>query len=554
MKYRNFLFVVYVCLICIFLYLECVTYTGNPSLFFRIIGAVADSSIYILPFLFLNKKWSILFCILIPMVALIILANILFYRNFNDLIPASSYFNSSIKDNMVIDGALSSLQASDFILIISIFPLLLYPLITKSYKLSTISKFDKNIWITICVLSLLTCFIGAIRRERIYNPDLKLTETICEVFPEYTVNWNKYYNNCNFTGYVFKCLLQSFAINKKLSNDEILLVKTYIEYPNKNYNQSCCKTSKKNIIFIVVESLQSNVLKLLEGNKAISTLDSLKSDSATIYIEKCKVLAGIGRSSDAQFMFNTGLLPLRYEPLVTNYALKNYPSLAKALDYNSIEVIGEDKSLWSHGLTNRSYGYSMLIDKVASSGQNQDSIIFRKAFEIFKNFDSPKFAFITTLTMHDPYNEIKVSKKLNNLNNYNDETREYIERLNHFDKSLSNFLLSLKIENIFSNSIIIITGDHEIRHGSNLNFPDDNNVPLFILNSDRYSYRKNNISQIDIFPTVLDLLDVYQYKFFGVNYRGIGCSIFQQYNSSFDINKAYEVSELLITRQIDIKK
>ena len=152
---------------------------------------------------------------------------------------------------------------------------------------------------------------------------------------------------------------------------------------------------KRNLIIIVIESLESRALHF--SSDLHPALTGLINRPGTIYIDRCRVLTDYGRSSDAHFMVNTGLLPLRREALVNRYATKDYPSLAKILGGQSIEIIGEDKSLWSHGLTSRSYGFDRLIDNLAPAAMNQDSIIFEASARALKSIRQPFFMFITTL-------------------------------------------------------------------------------------------------------------------------------------------------------------
>ena len=127
----------------------------------------------------------------------------------------------------------------------------------------------------------------------------------------------------------------------------------------------------KNLILIVVESLTSKVFDYPEKEIYMSCLSGMEKDPAALVVTKVVPQVLFGQSSDGQFMYNTGLLPLQDEALVLNYGDKDYPSLAKALGKESAEVIGESGSVWKHNVTTASYGFGSLYDNASSTAKRQ---------------------------------------------------------------------------------------------------------------------------------------------------------------------------------------
>lgn len=544
----SYVLATYMCMTLSLFYLEVVTYEGTPSFLFRIIAAIADATLIVLPFTFLKRCGNVALAIVSAVLSLLMLANVLYYRCFGDLIPGSSYFGSSLTDSFVIKGAIAALRLGDALLLVTgLLPLGLWAFIREKTSLRAPIKVLRYALMLALCLSWMCSLAGAYRRESIYSGSSRFADVMEQIYPEFSVDWKKYYNNTNFTGYVVRCVQRAMHSDKPLSETERGEIRRFLSEHAAAYSPSTATNEPRNLIMIVVESLQSNVLAANKGSEAIATLDSLIADSATVYVEKCRVFADKGRSSDAQFIYNTGLLPLSSEPLVTNYASKDYPSIAKALHYGSVEVIGENRSLWSHGITTRSYGFDRLVDGIAERGLNQDSIIFSRALAEIEATPAPLYAFITTITMHDPYESRAVNHVLNlNADEYNAPTIEYLERLNHFDKSLGAFLTALKTKGIYDNSIIVIAGDHEVRIEANVNYPLDCNVPLIILNAPAGSYRTTDVSQLDVFPTIIDMMNVH-YEYMQVPYVGLGVSIFRPY-TPIDYEASRKISEWIITR------
>lgn len=455
------------------------------SILFKTISVLADSSIVCLPFLFVRGRWRVLLPIAVSVILILIEVNSIYYRNFGDLIAAPLYF-SNFGDPVIAEGAIATLSWEDaiaplLIIIIWVFFFYLRPL--RIYQ----DKPERRFKIIMSVITLfLWCItvVGSYRRAGIHKNVSGFSNIVKEMVSNHELSWQNYYINRNFTGYLFTCLLKSFNVYHPLTPEDVSFIKETIGDYKQPDDFIPDSIGEKNLIIIVVESLQSNVFDLENSFKIAPTLVGMASDSLNVFVKECDVLAGAGRSSDGQFIINTGLLPLRGEALVTNYAAGDYPSLAKAFEGESIEVIGERKSLWSHGVTTVSYGYDCLVSDVATNvSYNQDSLIFRKASEVVKGLEQPFFLFVTSLSMHDPYLTSRVSSHLDDtaLASFADSRdREYLRRLNHFDHQLGWFIDCLKKEGLFDNTCIVITGDHDISPEDISSMMYSSTVPLLL--------------------------------------------------------------------------
>lgn len=525
--------------------------SGAISLFFKLCTAIAESAFWMIFICLIKFKWRYIYLTIPFAVSIFLWINLLYFRNFNDLIPASSYFHSQISNENVIHSAFYSIQLKDTILFFLPFIPLIFCFFTKkSYISIRQRRLFSCSFLAVFIISYGLSWAGAYRRIGIYTNTSQINDVLENLYPENTNNWRFFYDQHTFHGYALKCLLSGSGKHIKLSAQDIDLIRNTLFNKVTTLNSENIIPDSLNLIMIVVESLPVKALEYPDLYKVAPTLCDIINDTITIKA-KALVLTEKGRSSDAQFMFNTGLLPLRQEPLVTNYSLKPYPSLAKALGVQSLEIIGEDKALWSHGATSISYGFDELISSVAIKPFNQDCIIFKTASEYADKLPQPFFLFISTISMHDPYNVSRVSSSLD-LQNIDPRDLEYFNRLNHFDNSLRKFIENLKASNRFDNSVIIIVGDHDIHPSQVSEALYDNYVPLLIINSPLNSSPEwKKITQLDLFPSVLDIFNI-QYQYIDTPYRGLGKSIFTN-DSSYeklpdDID--YKVSELIITRDL----
>lgn len=505
---------------------------GHISILFKISSALADSSLIMIPFMLLKGKWRYLYIPLPFIISLLLAANIIYYRNFDDMIQPASYFNAALSDPSVIRGATTSAKWYDILyLILPFLPLSYIITVKKRVKAFSIRLSWKLGILIIFVLSSAISYAGVFRRIGIYKQLSSLNEIAETVFSKETSTWIGNYEMHNFTGYLVKCAVSRLNIGLELTPMDLIRIKSHISAAYNNnvalHNDSLHASCKgKNLIMIIVESLPYKVIEMKGADKIIPTLTKIVNDSASI-TSRCRVLADYGRSSDAQFIYNTGLLPLRNEALADNYAMKDYPSLAKALPYSSLEVIGESKRLWFHSLTTKSYGFDSLIDNVAPSGLNQDGIILDVAKKEISKLKSPFYIFITTISMHDPYDSPMVTPASDTLPvaTTDSRDREYLERLHHFDVNLGRFLSGLESNGILDESIIVILGDHEIRSSLISQSLHDEYVPFIIMNTPVSLQEPITTTQLDVFPTIVELLGC-RYRYLDVDYSGLGKSIF----------------------------
>lgn len=89
---------------------------------------------------------------------------------------------------------------------------------------------------------------------------------------------------------------------------------------------------RRNLILILTESLCAWPVGLEVGGTEVTPyLNSLARDTTVLYFPKVLPQVKDGRSSDAQLILNTGLLPLASGAASGTYGLNTYPSLPKAL-------------------------------------------------------------------------------------------------------------------------------------------------------------------------------------------------------------------------------
>ena len=131
--------------------------------------------------------------------------------------------------------------------------------------------------------------------------------------------------------------------------------------------QECAKTHPeiRNVIFILVESYMSFTVNMkVKGKEVTPFLNSLYRDSTVYYNGQMVPNITLGESSDGQFIYMTGLLPLRSAITVTKAKKYSYLALPKQLAMakriHTQMVIPTAPSMWNQDVMCERYGVENL--------------------------------------------------------------------------------------------------------------------------------------------------------------------------------------------------
>ena len=118
--------------------------------------------------------------------------------------------------------------------------------------------------------------------------------------------------------------------------------------------------------------------------------------------------------------------------------------------------------------------------------------------------------------------------------------------MNYVDRSLKPFVQYLRSRPDASDIVIVITGDHEglasYREGmlsdsiTSRIVPENEFTPLLIINSPRPGLFDFVAGQVDVFPTLLDIMGLNDYP-----WRGMGTSIFSDSHPRKAIGRKGEI-------------
>ena len=361
-----------------------------------------------------------------------------------------------------------------------------------------------------------------------------------------------YYSQPNLAHFLrgeLRTLGAEFAMNVKgnieLSDEQLNDIKHLTKESKKSINDSLAINPKTNVIFILVESYMSFTSDLKIGGREITPyLNSLKRDSSVYYNGRMKKNVTLGASSDGQFIYMTGLLPLRSIITISKARSTTMPGLPKILGRKSRMVIPTATSMWDQDQMCSQYGFNELYAigdySKTVQGNLTDEQVFELAIRKDKESQQPFFSVVLTITMHQPYVEqidssFPIKDRL-----ISDELANYLNACHYTDMQIGKYLEWLKEAGLYDNSLILIAADHPVDNTDFGGVIDD--IPLYIINAgigtDNMWHGECN--QVDLYTTLLDLLGC------GSNWYGLGRSLLSP-NYENSVNEhSFDVSEWIM--------
>lgn len=545
---------------------------NDYSLIGNILMGASESLLLLSPYLIISRKWrwTVIFSMII--IPVFLFANALYLRWFPDLMTFAIIANgASNATGTVAEGAFSCIKSADLWIII---PLIIF-IICYICCVKKISQkgfpFMFKAWsiIGVCTVFFLQqlAILNIFAKDLQNNPNLFKSKSIDDVFFYHRLKENARRQQMHYYGLLPYIGIQSYELLRpkyiKLTPEEITQIETFLEHNNSApiLFDSLPDNSKKNLILIVVESLNSDALNVTVNSRPIMPYltSLLQREKGVIRMDSVLSQVGIGRSSDGRFIYQTGLLPITDNPIALKFIDYPYPSLSEALNRKSIEFDCGDPIQWNKIDLSKKYGFSQLYTREAMVKNmkklgGKDPALFNNALPVIEKLSQPFYVALNTMDMHDPYNEY--GWKHTDLwqdSTFSENEKIYMEKCRQFDAGLSQFIAGLKKAGIYDNSIIVITGDHNARPNClNGNRLTNTQIPLIILNSGIDLKSNSVIGQSDLYPTLLDLMGVSDYQ-----WRGVGKSIFRNpavtdssaehlTPLSYPSPEAWQVSDLII--------
>ncbi|WP_313489528.1 LTA synthase family protein [Exiguobacterium sp.] len=287
-----------------------------------------------------------------------------------------------------------------------------------------------------------------------------------------------------------------------------------------------------NIILVQLESFQASVIdQTINGEEVTPNLNQLKKES--LYFSSFYHQTHEGRTSDAEFITNTSLYPLKSGSVYTQYPTNEFeplPALLEKNGYDTAAMHAYEKGFWNRDDVYKNIGFKHFFSQKDYSKEKKigmalnDQQFFLESIDHMETLQEPFFSFLVALTSHTPY-EIDKEDQTLDLSGYEDPMlKRYYQTVHYVDTGVGKMIDELKQRNLWDQSLVIFYGDHDsglVNEGSEMRkkadvsspvaaFELERRIPLFIKKPDQQTGRvmKENGGQIDIAPTIIDLLNL----------------------------------------------
>ena len=417
---------------------------------------------------FINRKWrKHVLTIINVVITFVIISDLVFFRYFNDVITLSVI----TQINMISSVSSSVLNLFHFadVLFIADF-LMIMPLLK-------IKKFCKrrvleSLWIHRILLFTILIVSGSLLSYYGINLLEKDQPRILTTFYDKLYIAQKI-GLLNYHGIdAFKFFREETQGKELLKDDEKKKINTWFKERKSSFIEEpefFGVGKGKNLIVIQVEALQEFVLrKKINGMEITPNLNKLVNKS--MYFENYYCETAAGGTSDAEFLANTSLYPLKTGAVFMKYPGNYYYSLAKILKdevYSTLAMHAYKPGFWNRSVMYPNLGFdeffnknNMVHDEVIGMGLS-DKSFFRQSLDYLKTKKEPYYAFMVTLTSHYPYDNTKSynnSLEVGTLKNT--FIGNYLEAIHYADEALGYLLDRLEKEGLLDNTVIAIYGDH----------------------------------------------------------------------------------------------
>lgn len=290
----------------------------------------------------------------------------------------------------------------------------------------------------------------------------------------------------------------------------------YVQPPNVN-----C-TPATPLIVLLIESFESWTIT---PEVTPNLYQFIQETPSLLYANKVQSQVRHGVSADGQMIVNTGLLPLTDGATCFRYPQHTYPAISHLYQNPGI-VVALSLSYWNQRFMNDAYG----IQQAYVVPSWLDSKMFDQLDAVKSQHD---YILSLTMTMHAPFQKCPVNT-YPSVDGMPDDIYRYLNSVKYMDKHLGRILSAIANDPQTHSSTVVITGDHNVlSYKTRNNFKQLNQelqlgfdeigeyIPLIIY-SPRIEQKvmiTDTICQMDIYPTLLHILDCdsYYWKGFGVN-------------------------------------
>lgn len=498
---------------------------GNLFNEWRVVAiSLANALLLLSPYWLLPRRWRWLIWVPLTLLMVWCLMQVCYCRVYDDLMPWRSLTLTQNVNSTLAASTLSLLRWQDLLIVVPYLLLIGLCLLGRRPGDTATPRLRPFL------LSLAGCLFFALAGYLVKGENYE---------KRFLHNFSNrdYFAQNGLIPYGLFSLYQSVFNTHKVTDDERAMIDRFLSQECPQYSDNpYCNVAGRNLVLFIVESLHTWPIGMeVDGREVTPVMNRLVAGDSVIYAPHVLFQTSHGHSSDAHFIYNTGLLPLRDGVVAVHHGEGPYPTLAAALaSYDCREVICTPGVNWNQNVTARTYGFDTLYTRehlaqsLARHNNIDDAALTDFAAGLLSELRQPFFLEMVTMTMHTPYTDGKVPPSwITASDTLNAEARGYLNCVHLTDSCLGAFIDALHRKGLAQNTVIAIVSDHtqlylnRVKGKTDYEWePDDWGIPMIIAGCDTTLRYEPVIGQVDVFPTLLDVMGANAYS-----WKGLGHSI-----------------------------
>lgn len=491
----------------------------------KIIATLALAGVYALT----RCRWAQI--VVMALLDVLLVANLMYFRTYYSAIPASSYleagnladFKASVTD---------SLRWADIVLPLITIATAVMALRSKATKRQPLTAVLKWWAAPLAGFALLLtgvnlCKGGFHKSLRSVRQSAYLCSADAPIFS------------------VFGCIWYDITdAAEPITPEKQAEIERWLASQPKHQPADSVTEKRSNLLIVFAESLESWVLeKKVDGKEITPCLNRLLKEKSTLYAPNVLTQVKGGRSIDAQLMICSGLLPLMSGTYSSLYYDNTFYTLQKAmrgLKHSRSYLLTIDKvSTWNQGAVARSFGTDTIIsyhdfkmtEAFGTHKRIGDASFFQQCREkiergeVWKPGESVYIQFVT-YSGHAPFKLPDHLRTITFPASIPEKAADYMTTAHYTDKAIGDFVAYLKTLPQYKETIVVIVGDHEglasyrqelVGNPACRGLVSDKQLtPFIVLNSPVGMRYDKFMGQIDIYPTLLNLMQLDAYRWHGL--------------------------------------
>ncbi|WP_240628462.1 LTA synthase family protein [Bacillus salacetis] len=289
----------------------------------------------------------------------------------------------------------------------------------------------------------------------------------------------------------------------------------------------------RNVVLISMESTQDFVInRKIDDEEITPFLNDLIDDS--FYFSNIYDQTAQGKTSDSEFMIDTGLYPLASGSVFVQKPDNTYvslPNILKKRDYYTSVFHGNERTFWNREDMYDALGYDKFFSERDYIVTEENSVnygikdvdFFEQTVEKMEELPQPFFSRLITLTNHFPFLLESEDQLIKQADTKIDVVNRYVTTVRYQDEAIKQFFNDMKEKGLYENTIFVLYGDHygisekfeegvfELtgKEATPVNHVGLQQVPLIIhIPGVKGKEINKNGGEIDIRPTILHLMGI----------------------------------------------